>query len=78
MLYSVHYIMRNVHYMLDQVLYIIQFSHYIMHTIQHIIKCEQDIMTMMNQMFNHQTALSFHVMLRSESESEWFTGNTPN
>ena len=27
------------------------FSHYIMHTIQHIIKCEQDIMTMMNQMF---------------------------
>ena len=27
------------------------FSHSIMHTIQHIIKCEQDIMTMMNQMF---------------------------
>ena len=26
------------------------FSHYIMHTIQHIIKCEQDIMTMVNQM----------------------------
>ena len=27
------------------------FSHHIMHTIQHIIKCEQDIMTMMHQMF---------------------------
>ena len=27
------------------------FSHNIMHTIQHIIKCEQDIMTMMYQMF---------------------------
>ena len=27
------------------------FSHNIMHTIQHIIICEQDIMTMMNQMF---------------------------
>ena len=25
--------------------------HYIMQTIQHIIKCEQDTMTMMNQMF---------------------------
>ena len=31
--------------------YIMDFSHNIMHTIQHIIKCEQDIMTMMNQMF---------------------------
>ena len=31
--------------------HIMNFSHYIMHTIQHIIKCEQDIMTMMNQMF---------------------------
>ena len=27
------------------------FSHYVIHLIQHIIKCEQDIMTMMNQMF---------------------------
>ena len=27
------------------------FSHNIVHTIQHIIKCEQDKMTMMNQMF---------------------------
>ena len=27
------------------------FSHHIMHTIQHIIKGEQDIMTMMHQMF---------------------------
>ena len=27
------------------------FSHHIMHTIQHIIKCEQDIMAMMHQMF---------------------------
>ena len=26
------------------------FSHYIMHNLQHII-CEQDILTMMNQMF---------------------------
>ena len=27
------------------------FSHYIMYTIQYIIICEQDILTMMNQMF---------------------------
>ena len=42
------------------------FSHYIMHTIQYIIKCEQDIMTMMNQMFfipYHQTALAFHTVV---------------
>ena len=31
--------------------HIMDFSHHIMHTIQHIIKCEQDIMTMMHQMF---------------------------
>ena len=38
------------------------FSHYIMHTIQHIIKCEQDIMTIMNQMF---LFLTIRQLLRS-------------
>ena len=37
------------------------FSHYIMHTIQHIIKYEQDIMTMMNQMFYSLPSDSFGV-----------------
>ena len=39
------------HNVKNMVQHIMDFSHYIMHTIQHIIKCEQDIMTMMNQMF---------------------------
>ena len=42
------------------------FSHYIMHTIQHIIKCEQDIMTMMNQiMFLFLTIRQFWRSIRN-------------
>ena len=42
---------ENFHNIMNLVQHIMDFSHYIMHTIQHIIKCEQDIMTMMYQMF---------------------------
>ena len=53
------YIMVDLHYKLVQ--HIMDFSHYIMHTIQHIINCEQDIMTMMNQMFYSIPSDSFGV-----------------
>ena len=42
---------ENFHNIKNLVQHIMDFSHHIMHTIQHIIKCEQDIMTMMHQMF---------------------------
>ena len=42
---------ENFHNIKNLVQHIMDFSHHIMHSIQHIIKCEQDIMTMMHQMF---------------------------
>ena len=47
-------------------------SHYIMHTIQHTIKCEQDIMTMMNQMFLF-LILTITQLWRSITEAFIFT-----
>ena len=48
------------------------FSHYIMHTIQHIIKCEQDIMTMMNQMFLFLTIRQLWRSIRARLGSKYF------
>ena len=51
-----HHIMKiYFHNIKNLVQHIMDFSHHIMHTIQHIIKCEQDIMTMMHQMFSFLT-----------------------
>ena len=54
MLIQPHFTMYVSHYIMGYCLYMhhhMDFSRYIMHTLQHIIKCEQDILTMMNQMF---------------------------
>ena len=55
----VQHIIYFSHYMIKSSQYIIQMLHYIKQTIQHIIKYEQDIMTMINQMFLFRTIRQF-------------------